>query len=342
MGDNAGALASAQRAFALATALGELLLLAQTQMRLGHVYYTLGDYQRALDLLRKAVAALPGEPLRDRFRGPVGIAHRAPVLWRTFLAWALAEVGAFTEGASRGEEGLRIAEAAGDLSYLILAYMGVGRLCLRQGDLHQAIAVLERGLSLCDIGQISILFIQTAASLGYAYALSGRVTEALPLLEQALEEVDRSGFLYEQALRVAWLSEASLLAGRWEEASAGAARALALARTQRERGHEAWALRLLGDIAARREPPAVAEAAAHYQQALALAEELGMRPLQAHCQRGLGILYVTTGQRGAGPRRTRHRHRPVPHHGHDLLVARDGGGAGAGGKALTVGRVIML
>ena len=32
------------------------------------------------------------------------------------------------------------------------------------------------------------------------------------------------------------------------------------------------------------------------QQALALAEELGMRPLQAHCHRGLGTLYARQGQ----------------------------------------------
>ena len=38
-------------------------------------------------------------------------------------------------------------------------------------------------------------------------------------------------------------------------------------------------------------------AEAHYRQALALAEALGMRPLQAHCHRGLGTLYATTGQR---------------------------------------------
>ena len=38
-------------------------------------------------------------------------------------------------------------------------------------------------------------------------------------------------------------------------------------------------------------------AEAHYQQALVLAEELGMRPLQAHCHRGLGALYAKTGQR---------------------------------------------
>jgi hypothetical protein len=39
------------------------------------------------------------------------------------------------------------------------------------------------------------------------------------------------------------------------------------------------------------------QAEAHFQQALALAEALGMRPLQAHCHLGLGTLYATTGQR---------------------------------------------
>ena len=297
LGDNASALASAQRAFALATALGDLHLLVQTQMRLGHVYHTLGDHQRGLDLLRKAVEALSEEPLRNHSDAPVGPTRILPVLSRNFLLRALAEVGEFTEGVSHGEAGIRLAEAAEDLSYLILSYIGVGHLSLRQGDMHQAIAVLEQGLRLCDIGQISTLFIQTSASLGYAYALSGRVAEALPLLEQRLEETDRSGFLYEQALHVAWLSEAYLLAGRMEEASTGASRALALACAQQERGYEAWALRLLGEIAARCAPPDVDQAATHYRQALALAEELGMRPLQAHCHRGLGTLYATTGQR---------------------------------------------
>jgi tetratricopeptide (TPR) repeat protein len=88
-----------------------------------------------------------------------------------------------------------------------------------------------------------------------------------------------------------------VLAGRLEEAHALADRALALAREHQERGHEAYALRLLGEIAAHRDPPDVDAAAAHYRQALALAEALGMRPLQAHCHHGLGMLYATVGQR---------------------------------------------
>jgi len=48
--------------------------------------------------------------------------------------------------------------------------------------------------------------------------------------------------------------------------------------------------------AARRDPPKSAQAEAYYQQAQALADELGMRPLLAHCHRGLGTLYATLGR----------------------------------------------
>jgi tetratricopeptide (TPR) repeat protein len=135
------------------------------------------------------------------------------------------------------------------------------------------------------------------ASLGTAYALAGRVTEALPLLEQAVAQADAIQLLFSQATRVARLSEALLLAGRREEAQLQAARALELARTYQERGNEAWVWRLCGELAAHGAPPEVRQAEAAYQQALALAEELGMRPLQAHCYRGLGTLYLKTAQR---------------------------------------------
>ena len=55
-------------------------------------------------------------------------------------------------------------------------------------------------------------------------------------------------------------------------------------------------LHLLGDIAMHRNPPEIEQAAAHYQQALTLTNDLGMRPLQAHCHRGLGSMCSQTGQ----------------------------------------------
>src|SRR5262249_37666973 len=86
-----------------------------------------------------------------------------------------------------------------------------------------------------------------------------------------------------------------LLAGHIEEAHALAEQALTLARERQERGHQAYALRLLGEIAARYDPPERTHAEAHYRQALTLAEALGMRPLQAHCHFGLGNLYCQMG-----------------------------------------------
>jgi tetratricopeptide (TPR) repeat protein len=133
--------------------------------------------------------------------------------------------------------------------------------------------------------------------LGYAYALSGRLTEALPLLEQAVERAAARKQIAYYMFSVTHLGEAYLLAGRLEDACQLAERALERTRDLKQQGYEAYALRLRGEIAAQRTPPAVESAAAAYQRAIALAEGLGMRPLQAHCHRGLGTLYAKAGQR---------------------------------------------
>jgi tetratricopeptide (TPR) repeat protein len=112
-----------------------------------------------------------------------------------------------------------------------------------------------------------------------------------------VEQVTAMDLVGFQALCRLPLGEAQMLAGHLEEAQALAEQAQALARAHQERGNEAYALRLLGEIAAQRELPASDQAGDYYRQALALAEELGMHPLQAHCHRGLGTLYAMTGQR---------------------------------------------
>jgi len=135
-----------------------------------------------------------------------------------------------------------------------------------------------------------------AAALGAAYTLAGRSADAVLLLTQALEQTIATAVLVNQALCSLTLGEAQMLAGCLEEAHTLAEGALSLARTHQERGNEAYALYLLGELAVRREPPERALAEAYYQQARALAEELGMRPLQAHCHHGLGTLYAKEGQ----------------------------------------------
>src|SRR5262249_42219247 len=197
----------------------------------------------------------------------------------------------------RAAEGVRIAEAINHPFSLTVASVGSGMLYLRQGDAHQANAVLERGLDVCRVWHIPLMFPWVASAWGAAYTLAGRVSDAVPLLEQAVEQAAALGIMGRQALQLAWLSAAYLRGDRMEQAIALAERALELARQQHERGHQAYALRLLGEVAMQREPPDVDQATAHYRQALALTDELGMRPLQAHCHLDLGTLYVKTGQR---------------------------------------------
>jgi class 3 adenylate cyclase/tetratricopeptide (TPR) repeat protein len=292
-GDHDSAVESGQHALAVAATLGDFALQVMAHHYLGIAYHILGDHRRAMGLLRSNMESLAGDLIRERF-GLVGLAS---VVSRDWLARCLAELGAFPEGSAHAEEAVRIAEAVDHPNSLVHAYLSVGFLFLRQRDLSRAISMLERGLDLCRVFNIRLWFPETAAALGCAYTLSGRVAEALPLLEQAEQRGTAMGTMGGQSLRVGSVSEAYLLAGRMREAVQLAGRALDLARTYKERGHEAWALRLLGEIAAHQAPPETEPAEHHYRQALTLADELSMRPLVAHCHFGLGTLYAKTGRR---------------------------------------------
>jgi hypothetical protein len=135
------------------------------------------------------------------------------------------------------------------------------------------------------------------AYLGEAEALAATLADAVSLLTQVVEQNMAIEVVVDQALCGLTLGETQMLAGHLDEACTLAEQALSISYAHKERGHQAYALRLLGDIAARREPPEVTQSERHYRQALDLAEELGMRPLQGHCHLGLGTLYATTAQR---------------------------------------------
>jgi tetratricopeptide (TPR) repeat protein len=287
------ALAAAQRALALATASGDVGLHALANHYLGEAYLLQGDYRRAIACCGQTLAALEGARRLERF----GQIFLPAVQSRAWLAWCHAELGTFAEGKALGEEGLQIAEAVAHPTSLMFASRGVGLLALRQGDLPRALPWLERAMGICQHADLPAFLSLMAAHLGEAYTLAGRVADAVPLLTQAVEQATALEMVAHQALCGLTLAEAQLLAGRLQEAHAVAERVLAHTRAHGERGNEAYALRLLGKIAAHRDPPDAMPAEAHYRQALALAEALGMRPLQAHCRRGLGTLYTVSGQR---------------------------------------------
>jgi class 3 adenylate cyclase/DNA-binding winged helix-turn-helix (wHTH) protein/tetratricopeptide (TPR) repeat protein len=279
------AVEAGERALAIAQHIGDFALQVAANFHLGASYQVLGDYHRGIDILSRAAASLEGELSNERLGLPVP----PSIFCREWLIFCLAELGEFAEGLRVSEEAFRIAEVGNRAMDLAYTYRGVAFLYLRQGEVDKAIAMTKRGLRLCQLVDLPVISPWFTAFLSYAYALAGRIAEALPLLEQAAP-IESAVPSY-RALKFACLSDVSLLAGRMDDAIQFAERALELSRDRKERGHEAWALRLLGEIASRHNPPEVEPAESSYRQAMALAEELGMSPLMAHCHLGLGALY---------------------------------------------------
>ena len=190
------AIAFAQRALALATASGDVVLHALANLYLGVPYQSQGDYRRAIDCFSETVASLDGERSHERF----GQFFLPAVVSRTWLGVCHAELGTFAEGRALGEEGLRIAEAVAHPGSLVMASWGAGLLSLRQGDLPRALPLLERAVGLCQGVDLPAQLPWIAPALGAAYTLDGRVADAVPLLTQAMEQLTAMEIVVMQAL----------------------------------------------------------------------------------------------------------------------------------------------
>jgi tetratricopeptide (TPR) repeat protein len=286
-GEHLQAIEVGQRALVIARESGDRELEREAQYRTGQAYFAIGDFRQALDFLSRCVEDA-GE---DR-------GQRSPLFasWsHSWLALTLSNLGRFVEASSHAQEALRIAEGADHPFTLAEALTGVGSVSLAQGDLDRAIDALERARALIRTPNLQPWAL--LARLGYAYALSARPREGRGLLEEVERDATTmSSMGVGRAMQLAWLGEAYLREGELDEARERAQQAVFLARRHQERSHEAWGLRLLGEIVSRRDPPAVETAEDYYREALALAGELGMRPLVAHCHFHLGKLFRKTDQ----------------------------------------------
>ena len=233
----------------------------------------------------------PGGLAHERF-GQAGILGTSVMTW---LAIALATLGRFAEAPAPLREATRLAEDVGHVFSRIMPLFGLGTLKLEQGDFAGAVAPLERGLDLCRTREIPLWAPDFTWALGAAYHATGRHAEGIALME------DAARVIAQRNVRWAWwpggvgaLGRAYLLGGRLAEAARITENRLVAARQAGERGVEGHLLRLLGEIASHPACLDIDAADTHYRQALALAEELGLRPLIAHCHLGLGKLYWRT------------------------------------------------
>jgi DNA-binding SARP family transcriptional activator len=303
VGDNARARAAGARAVSLARDVEDRELEGEASYYAGLTLMALGRYHGASRPIRDLVDRLERTPPSARpARWSAGHA-----LACSFLARCLAEVGEFPEAFAFGEQGLARAEAVGNPFHLAAACFGLGTAHLRKGDLPDAIAQLGRALALMEAHGIDIFLPGASAYLGLARAWSGHATDGLGLLERALRRARSLNLSAGWARFMTHRGEAHLLAGQLADARRCAEAALERARAHGERGHEAMALRLLGDVLARDgRDPRLAQPL--YREALARARDLGMRPLVALCHLSLGEIVSA---RDASPSAAMHQARAV-------------------------------
>jgi tetratricopeptide (TPR) repeat protein/MoxR-like ATPase len=279
----AEARACGERARAIASSVGDFPLQVVANYYLGLAYQASGDYPGAEAAFLGIIQSLEGDLARERF----GLAGFPSVICRCWLAWCLAERGRFDEAIAHGREASRLADAFDHRFSMAWAAWVMAHVALVRGDGGMALPLLERSRAL-SVEEGALVWPHFHAwAFGQLHALSGRSAEAIAALRESVQIFEARGMGVWHSLVLVRLGEAQALAGQLDEARATARRALALARERTERGHEAWALRLLADLDAR-DPSADAGAVEdRYRAALDLARDLGMRPLEAHCRRDL-------------------------------------------------------
>jgi len=221
------------------------------------------------------------------------------VVARCFNAFSLAAQGRFRDAEASAERCLGLADATDTPFLRALAAWAMGNAQLGRGPSPEAVRKLEEAYRYCENAELLAIRPWIATDLGYARRLSGRVEEARGLLAGAIQEAAAHGLLSQHSLRHAYLGEAELAAGRADDASAAAARAVTLAAEHGEEGFRVEALRALAHATWRRATPDVEAAARHLEDALAIAQRLGMRPAVAHCHRDLAEVSHAAGRGGA-------------------------------------------
>jgi class 3 adenylate cyclase/tetratricopeptide (TPR) repeat protein len=297
LGQHDAAIECARRARAVAEELDDVTLKTVTDMYAARAHLQLGEYARAIELFGGIVATLTGPLAYDH----LGLPTLPSVFARSHLSACLAAVGRFDDSARYTDEAIAIAKTTNHPDTMLWAYYGAGVHHRARGDVPAATEALERAYSVCRTHDMLSYRPRLSSELALAWALGGRASDAVPIVQQAAEQAAarRQTESYSQVLLLQ--AEVYLLANRTNEAAEAATQALAFFQQQRERGREAYTRWLLGDIAARGGPATAAEAQAHYDGARALAEALGMRPLQARCLLGLAHVLLQTG-RVAGAR----------------------------------------
>ncbi len=279
----AEALQTGERALNIAREVGDHRLELPTNMYLARARLARGEYRLAIGAFKEIINTLESKPFDDFHGLPVLPAAFA----RSHLAAGLAEVGAFEEAAEHATEAARRADAIGQPDSIMWAYWSIGSVALSRGASGEAVIVFDRLLDVCRTHDLDAYASQIMAALGRTMARVGQVKEGLALLEKAVVRDASAEPQMTRSTTLTALAEAFLLAGELEKALSVATDAVQRTSAHEERGAEAYACWLLGTIQSARGIDLDA-ATAMFERATAIAGELGLMPLLAHCDLGSG------------------------------------------------------
>ena len=282
-----------ERCLRIGEAADDRSLQALARGYLGTSYHAQGRFREAERVLRQNLEALD-----DASTGGATIQSR--ISFVTSAAWVAftdADLGDFDAAFADLDQAARAAAATGHPYPQAIAQTMAGLVHLRRGQLEAALPLLQQSVDTCREKGLDVWRPIPSSLLGLTRVRLGQVDEGLALLEESVSRTEALGVRAYLALWTAQLAEGLLAAGQIERARAAAQRALELALRHKEQGHHARALKLLGDVTAAASPADPGPAEQRYRQALALADELAMRPLTAQTLLGLGRLYQRTGRR---------------------------------------------
>ena len=284
IGQQERAIEATEQALVAAQPVGEGPAQVLAKLFAGRARHAQGDYAQAIELMNWVICATDGD--RTNF---LEMANLPSVSARTWLSWSLAERGEFELAVARGDEAVYIAEAVDHVVSRIYAYMALGIVHLRKGNFDLAIRNLERAYQMSDRANLRMARATVAGYLGRAYTLINQAARAIEILDEAVEAAAGMELMVDQAMRLVHLGEAYLHTDQVKEATNVVQLALQNSLDYYQRGAGAWAHWLFGEINTRADNLGAAEC--HYRKAMALASQLGMAPLLAHCHFGLGKGY---------------------------------------------------
>jgi predicted ATPase/class 3 adenylate cyclase len=291
-GEPARALEYGERCLAIAERLGDRILASVARRYMGHAYHALGQARHAIKVLQDNADALAADVDRE----PSAAAVTAYVSTCAWLAFAQADLGEFDAAETWADRARAEAEARRHPYSEAIALTLAGQVAALRGQLERAVGPLARALTICRETSLTVWQAIPASLLGHCLVALDRKQDGLSLLEEGVRLSDEVGVKAYLARWATLLGEGFLAMGDTARAAEIGERAIELARTHGERGHEAAALRLLGDLALAHEPPLVGTATEHYRAAIAIADELGLRPLLARTHLALGQLQRRAGR----------------------------------------------